>query len=572
MTGQHDIAKLAAALAGRYEIEHEVGQGGMAIVYLARDVRHDRKVALKVLRHELSSAMGADRFPREIHIVAQMHHPHILALHDSGEAEGFLYYVMPFVDGETLRARLARVGRLSINESVRLLQEITDALAYAHKADVVHRDIKPDNVMLSGKHATVTDFGIAKAVQKSTIEKFTTVGIAVGTPQYMSPEQAMAEASVDHRADIYAIGVLGYEMLTGHPVFEGATAQAVLSAHVLEQPKNVRERRADVPPLLAEALLKCLAKDPANRWQSADELLEQLDLVAATPSGGVTPTNTRPLKAVYAAVAAASRRRMLAIGLAVAAVVALGSVAIVLARASSTRADKIGVMPIEDMSGRDSVFVAVMHDGLTNALSRLQLAGVESRATMMRYKGGSKTTRDVAKENGLTAVVEATVFRAGDVMRVNVRFSDPFTSRALWSGTYDQNVTNVLAAQTDLVDKITAGIRGVLTAGGPQAQVLSIDRSASLRCAIGLTPFEIRVLTEKGAVSSKGNHAANFDYTLTWTSEGATQTTTEIVPANGVVTAMGRGSVQIVQDICLAIVPDEGTPVSATVAVSRQER
>ncbi len=289
--------KLAAALAGRYEIEREIGQGGMAVVYLARDVKHDRKVALKVLRPELSSAMGVDRFPREIHIIAQMHHPHILPLHDSGEVDGFLYYVMPYVDGETLRARLTSKGSLSINESVRLLQEITDALSYAHNLGVMHRDIKPDNVMLSGKHATVMDFGIAKAVRASTKEKLTTIGIAVGTPQYMAPEQAMAEENVDHRTDIYAIGVLGYEMLTGHPVFEGTTAQAVLSAHVLEQPKDVRERRPDVPPLLAEALLKCLAKDPINRWQTADELLAQLELVATTPSGGVTPTNTRPFNA-----------------------------------------------------------------------------------------------------------------------------------------------------------------------------------------------------------------------------------------------------------------------------------
>ena len=412
--------------------------------------------------------MGVDRFPREIHIIAQMHHPHILPLHDSGEVAGFLYYVMPFVEGETLRARLAKVGQLSINESVRLLREITDALAYAHKRGVIHRDIKPDNVMLSGKHATVTDFGIAKAVRASAREKLTTVGIAVGTPQYMAPEQAMAEENVDHRADIYAIGVLGYEMLTGHPVFDGNTAQAVLSAHVLEQPKDVRERRPEVPSLLAEALLKCLAKDPANRWQSADELLAQLESVVTTPSGGLTPTNTRPFKAVPGpatpSAAPVKGGRLLWIGLAAAAVLAaVGGAAVFVRGGGSGRIDKIGVLPIEDISGKDSLFVNAMHDGLTNALSRLQLAGVASRTVMMRYRGQAKTTREIAKENDLNAVVEATVFRAGDVMRINVQFTDPVTSRSLWSETYERNVSDVLKAQSDVVDKIATGVRGVLT-------------------------------------------------------------------------------------------------------------
>jgi TolB-like protein/tRNA A-37 threonylcarbamoyl transferase component Bud32 len=460
--------RLSAALSGRYEIDREIGQGGMAVVYLARDIKHDRKVALKVLRPELSSAMGIDRFPREIHIIAQMHHPHILPLHDSGEVDGFLYYVMPFVEGETLRTKLAR-GPLSINEGVRLLQEITDALAYAHQRGVIHRDIKPDNVMIEGKHATVTDFGIAKAVHSAARDKLTTVGIAVGTPQYMSPEQAMAEANVDHRADIYSVGVLGYEMLTGHPVFEGNTAQAILSAHVLEVPKDIRERRPDVPALLAEALLKCLAKDPANRWQSAGDLLAQLELVATTPSGGLTPTNTRPYKAVSGGatpVAGTGGRKTMRIAIAAAAVLVLGLAGVFIARAGSGsgKIEKIGVMPIEDISGKDAIFVNAMHDGLTNALAKLQLAGVASHTEMMRYKGGSKTTRDIAKENSLNAVIEATVFRAGDIMRINVQFTDPVTSKSLWSETFSPNVSDVLAAQSSVVEKIAAGVKGALAA------------------------------------------------------------------------------------------------------------
>jgi serine/threonine-protein kinase len=364
---------LSAALSGSYRIESEVGVGGMATVYLAHDLKHDRKVALKVLRPELTAAMGTDRFPREIHIIAQLQHPHILPLYDSGEVQGFLYYVMPFVEGESLRAKLGRTGPLPINEAVRLLHEITDALAYAHARGIVHRDIKPDNVMLSGRHAAVTDFGVAKAVSASAGDKLTTVGIAVGTPQYMAPEQAMAEAHIDHRADLYALGVMGYEMLTGHPPFEGTTAQAVLSAHVLEKPKDVRERRPNVPPLLAEVLLKCLAKNAADRWQSAEELLAQLDLVATTPSGGVTPTTTRPFQAIPAR--PPRSRRALVIGFVAVLVLGGGGATALLLGGSEGGIQRIAVLPIEDISGKDAVFVDAMQDALTNALNKLGTVG-----------------------------------------------------------------------------------------------------------------------------------------------------------------------------------------------------
>ena len=214
---------LTVALAGRYAVERELGQGGMATVYLARDLRHERQVALKVLRAELAASLGPERFLREIKLAAQLQHPHILPLHDSGEAAGFLYYVMPYVEGESLRARLARYGELPVHDAVKLLIEVTDALAYAHERGVVHRDIKPDNVLLSGRHALVTDFGVAKAVSEATgRQQLTTAGVALGTPAYMAPEQATADPGVDHRADLYAVGVLGYELLAGHPPFWAA--------------------------------------------------------------------------------------------------------------------------------------------------------------------------------------------------------------------------------------------------------------------------------------------------------------------------------------------------------------
>jgi tetratricopeptide (TPR) repeat protein/tRNA A-37 threonylcarbamoyl transferase component Bud32 len=270
----------------------------MATVYLAEDVRHRRRVAVKVLRPELAATLGPDRFSREIEIAAKLQHPHILPLLDSGEADGFLFYVMPFIEGESLRDRLTQKGELPVAEAARLLRDVADALSYAHSQGVVHRDIKPDNVLLSGRHAMVTDFGVAKAVSEATgRQALTTVGVALGTPAYMAPEQAAADPHVDHRADIYALGAMGYELLTGRPPFTGLTPQQVLAAHVTEAPQAVTVHRATCPPALAEAIMRCLAKRPADRWQSADELRDRLESVA-TPSGGMTPTSTQPTAAV----------------------------------------------------------------------------------------------------------------------------------------------------------------------------------------------------------------------------------------------------------------------------------
>jgi serine/threonine-protein kinase len=456
--------RLAAALSDRYTIDHEVGAGGMATVFLAVDVKHGRKVALKVLRPELAAAMGGDRFPREIKFVAQFNHPHILSLYDSGEAQGFLYYVMPYVEGESLRDRLTRDKKLSVTDTVRILRDVADALAYAHAHGVVHRDIKPGNVMLSGRHALVTDFGVAKAVSASGGDKNTTVGIAVGTPQYMAPEQAMGSLTIDHRVDIYALGVLGYEMLAGAPVFDAPTPQAILKAHVMDTPVDIRQHRPDVPPALAEVIMRSLAKEPSDRWASADDIIARLEMVAATPSGGMTPTDTRPLKATQAATRKSRSRTMMLVGAGV--IVVGGGIGAYALRggAGSGKIDKIGVMPIDDLSGKDSVFVTTMHDALTNALSRLGTVGVVPRTVMMRYKGGSKTERDIAKENQMDAVVDATVFRVGDVMRITVQFTDPVTSKSLWADQYEKNVSNVLAAQSEVVDKIAAGIGGAISA------------------------------------------------------------------------------------------------------------
>jgi serine/threonine-protein kinase len=311
--------RLAAALADRYRLEREVGAGGMATVYLAADLKHPRKVAVKVLRPELAASLGPERFLREIEIAAQLQHPHILPLLDSGEAGGFLYYVMPFVEGESLRERLARAGQLPAPEAVRILIQVVDALAHAHSRGLVHRDVKPENVLLSGRHAMVTDFGVAKALSEATgRQHVTTAGVALGTPAYMAPEQAAADPHIDHRVDLYAVGVMAYELLTGQPPFVGLSAAEVLAAHVTKPPKEITIHRPAVSPALAQIVMRCLAKLPADRWQSAEELLSRLEPML-TPSGGSTPTASTP--AVAAEIAA--RRRRVAIGGVAAGIVAV---------------------------------------------------------------------------------------------------------------------------------------------------------------------------------------------------------------------------------------------------------
>ncbi|HET7600973.1 MAG TPA: serine/threonine-protein kinase [Gemmatimonadales bacterium] len=282
-----DIAgtPLDLALRGRYRLLRELGQGGMATVYLAEDLKHHRKVAVKVLRPELAESLGPQRFLREIEIAAQLTHPHILPLHDSGEAGGFLYYVMPYVEGESLRARLARDGALPPPEAARYLRDVADALAYAHARGVVHRDVKPENVMLAGRHALVMDFGVAKAVSEAGAAGLTTVGVTLGTPSYMSPEQAVASPTVDHRTDIYALGIMAYEMLAGRTPFEGMGPQQVLAAHVTRAPEPLAARVPGLPPALAALVMRCLEKQPEARPESAAELVPLLE-GAESPSGG----------------------------------------------------------------------------------------------------------------------------------------------------------------------------------------------------------------------------------------------------------------------------------------------
>ncbi len=397
----------------------------MATVYLAEDIKHHRQVAIKVLRAELAATLGPDRFLREIEIAAQLQHPHILPLYDSGEAAGFLYFVMPFVEGESLRAKVEREGELPIADAVRILRDVTDALAYAHEHGVVHRDIKPDNVLLSGRHAMVTDFGVAKAVHEATgRQQLTTAGVALGTPAYMSPEQAAADPNIDHRADIYAVGVLAYELLSGQPPFHGTSPQMILAAHMTDAPVPVTSRRAAVPPAMADIVMRCLEKKPADRWQSAEELLPKFEGLA-TPSVGMTPTETRPIESVRPA-----RSRGF---LAIAAVVAVAVIAAVTtifwpAGATPLARDRVLVGIFENETGDplQDPLGKVIADWLSRGLHETGLVEVvDERSAASEVEGtGTARLRRIAESIGAGLIVAGSYYKIGDSLQLQGQIMD----------------------------------------------------------------------------------------------------------------------------------------------------
>src|SRR3989442_13192720 len=268
---------LSAALGDRYTIDRELGRGGMATVYVAEDLRHSRPVAIKVLRPDVAAAVGAERFLREIAIAARLTHPHVLPLIDSGQAAGSLYYVMPYVRGETLRQRLVRETQLPLKDALRIAREVGAGLDYAHREGFVHRDVKPENVLLVDGHAVIADFGIARAIFQAGGEHVTEVGLAIGTPEYMSPEQAAGDRELDGRCDVYAFACVIYEMLAGAPPFSGASARAIVAKHLSEPPQPLRARRPDAPAAVEQALARALAKDPADRFASVAEFTTALE-------------------------------------------------------------------------------------------------------------------------------------------------------------------------------------------------------------------------------------------------------------------------------------------------------
>jgi serine/threonine-protein kinase len=459
------LSRLSAALDDRYTIERELGAGGMATVYLAHDLKHDRKVAVKVLREDLSASLGKERFLREIRIAAALQHPHVLPLYDSGEAAGLLYYVMPFVDGQSLRQKLVREGELPVGEAVRILRDVADALGEAHRSGVVHRDLKPENVMLRGRHALVTDFGVAKAVSEATgRHQMTTMGVALGTPAYMSPEQATADPHVDHRADVYAFGVLAYELLTGHPPFTGNTPQQVLAAHVTSAATPVTTHRSTLPPVLALLVMRCLEKKPADRPQSAEELVLQLEAVL-TPSGGLTPTETRPLTGVTLPGLRTGTWGAAAAGI----VLVLAALMLWLSRASPGSSApggnlSIAVLYIENLS-RDTAD-QYLADGLTEDLStglgrvgRLQVKAPSAVRRVQETNRGDLTR--IGQALAVRYILEGSLRRTSTGVRVSARLVEHASETQAWSNTYDATTSSLL----DLPAQIARDVGSALTGG-----------------------------------------------------------------------------------------------------------
>jgi TolB-like protein/tRNA A-37 threonylcarbamoyl transferase component Bud32 len=463
------VPRLTAALADRYRIERELGQGGMATVYLAEDLKHHRKVAIKVLREDLAASMGSARFLREIEIAAQLQHPNILPLLDSGDADGFLYYVMPYVTGQSLRERLAREGELPVHEAVRLITEVVDALAHAHEHGVVHRDIKPDNVMMSGRHALVADFGVAKAVSEATGRStVTTLGVAVGTPAYMSPEQATADPHIDHRSDIYAVGAMAYELLTGRPPFVGATPQQVLAAHVTEAPDPVGKRRPGISAPLEAVIMRCLAKRPADRWQTAGELHAALEPFA-TPSSGITPVQTQPVRAVR------PQRRLPELGIAVVVIVLVVIAAWRLTSGhggSKGSARAIAVLPFDNAT-RDTAF-DYLADGIANdvrsGLMKLPGLSVKARTSSEAAKG--KPVHDAGALLNVGVVLQGEFRHAADKTTVTVELVNVSDESALWTGSFVLPADgNFAAAQDSITAAVSKALHLQATAGAATALV-----------------------------------------------------------------------------------------------------
>jgi Tol biopolymer transport system component len=388
------VRRLTSALSDRYTIERELGAGGMATVYLARDLKHDRKVAVKVLRPELAAVIGAERFLSEIKTTANLQHPHILPLHDSGEADSFLFYVMPFVEGESLRDRLTREKQLPIGDAVRIATEVAGALDYAHRHGVIHRDIKPENILLHDGRALVADFGIALAASKAGGTRMTETGMSLGTPHYMSPEQAMGEREITARSDVYALGAVTYEMLTGDPPFTGSTAQAIVARVVTESPRSLMSQRHTIPPEVEAAVLTSLEKLPADRFSTAQAFAEALQGRGAVLPPGATAVRSATTRRPPAAGWRGRLRDPVLLGLAL---VSLASVAaaIVLARrpealafppvrfvmatTDSTKPDDNAPWPAAISPDGGTVVYSVAQNATTSMLYALRTDQLEAR-------------------------------------------------------------------------------------------------------------------------------------------------------------------------------------------------
>jgi serine/threonine-protein kinase len=456
--------RLTGALSKRYRIVHEIGAGGMAVVFLAHDLKHERKVALKVLRPEVGHHLGVSRFIQEIRIAAVLSHPNILPLFDSGEADGLLYYVTPYIQGKTLAERIDAEGRLPVEEVVTIIREVGDALARAHGEGVVHRDIKPENILFESGHVRVADFGLARALDVAGGERLTRTGMAVGTPHYMSPEQIEGVSSEDVRSDVYSLGCVAYELLVGAPPFAGSTAQAVVAAHLSKQVPRIREHRPEVPQGVETAIRRAMAKDPDDRFQAVAEMTNAL-------------THAMTAEAREAEGMRAARRRWTrgVVGVGAIAALALTSWWAVVA-VTGPDIEVLAVLPASNMT-RDpeqEVFVDGVHEALVTELQRAGIT-VIARQSVLQYRGTEKPVSQIASELGVDALIHPAVAWGGDSVVVDVSLLDASSELPIWTQTFASRVEGVLGLYRAVSSEIAGAIGAVLT---EQAEARLAERPA----------------------------------------------------------------------------------------------
>jgi serine/threonine protein kinase len=460
--------QLRRSLGDAYSIQRELGGGGMSRVFVAEDSSLGRSVVVKVLPAELAGSVSLARFQREISLAARLQHPHIVPLLAAGETDGLLYYTMPFVEGESLRAKLAR-GELPIGETISVLRDVARALEFAHSKGVTHRDIKPDNVLLAGTSAVVTDFGVAKALSDATDSgPLTSVGVALGTVGYMAPEQAAADPATDSRADIYSLGAMAYEMLAGHPPFAGRGLQATMAAHATEAPTPLVSLRPAAPPQLADLVMRCLAKRPADRPQTASEVLNALDSINVSGNAGAV---TAPATSASRVSASLSRSRMFgAIG-AVAAIVFAAVVLLRLGRSNAATAAgvrSIAVVPFVNQS-HDTSF-DYLEDGITDrvrdVLNAIPALSVKARSSSQQVKG--RPSKEIGKALGVRFVLQGALNRSNSRLHVTTELVRTSDDNALWSWTFDGE-PGQLASIQDTIARAVAQKLGLPTASSQSA-------------------------------------------------------------------------------------------------------
>jgi serine/threonine-protein kinase len=516
------LEKLRTALEGRYEIERILGAGGMAVVYLAKDVRHDRRVAIKVLRSDLAASLGADRFLREIRFTAKLNHPHVLPLHESGEADGLLYYVMPFVIGESLRDLLNRERQLPIDDALRIAREVAEALAYAHGQGLVHRDVKPENVLLSEGHAIVADFGISRAVSEAGGAALTHTGLAIGTPAYMSPEQSAADPGVDARSDIYSLGCILYEMLVGQIPFPAPTAQAMMARHTVEPVPSPSVMRPAIPVELEEIIVCALDKNPADRFQTAAEFGAAL---AAVEKGDVPRIRTRAQRSPRAPHVALRRALYPAIGVVVLAVGGVLGWQLAAGRrtgrpnadgaAGKAQVTSIAVLPFDNDSDDPSneYFGEGLATELIDALAGIEGIRVAARQSTWALNAEGATPQTIGRELNVRAILEGSVRKTGAQVRISARLIDAGEGFQLWSDRYDRTVDDVFVVQSEIARSMVAALRAELGSTGealagepPTREPMAYDKYL-------WGQFNLNRRTEEGAKDAINNFtmAVGFD-------------------------------------------------------------